>query len=215
MLSFHSDSLLKNDKLISRSLRISLYRKPCWSFVRSSIYKLYDNKLLGLIFWNLQISKMVLNFVLGSLWRTLMICLYTWKDCNNYYASCIKLIGIWVLTFEKQITRFDIWNYIFTSFWLYIIYLSWTRQTEYLLRETAIKHRLNFLWIAHEDSIWTVTWGTSDKDGIENIITGAVDDMVKCWRWSVLSLSVCTEFFFNFKVIHGVVPEASYVKFKL
>ncbi|XP_074614053.1 superkiller complex protein 8-like isoform X4 [Acropora palmata] len=37
---------------------------------------------------------------------------------------------------------------------------------------------------AHEDSIWTVAWGTSDKDGTENIVTGAVDDMVKCWRWT-------------------------------
>ena len=43
------------------------------------------------------------------------------------------------------------------------------------------------LSLAHEDSIWTVAWGTSDKDGIENIITGAVDDMVKCWRWLVFS----------------------------
>ena len=51
---------------------------------------------------------------------------------------------------------------------------------------------LNFIFlpinvpVAHEDSIWTVSWGTSDKDGTENIVTGAVDDMVKCWRWLVL-----------------------------
>lgn len=45
------------------------------------------------------------------------------------------------------------------------------------------KTLLEMFFLAHEDSIWTVTWGTSDKDGLENIITGAVDDMVKCWRW--------------------------------
>ena len=37
--------------------------------------------------------------------------------------------------------------------------------------------------LAHEDCIWTVAWATNDKDGTENIVTGAVDDMVKCWRW--------------------------------
>ena len=39
------------------------------------------------------------------------------------------------------------------------------------------------LMAAHDDSIWTVAWGTNEKDGMENVLTGAVDDMVKCWRW--------------------------------
>lgn len=36
---------------------------------------------------------------------------------------------------------------------------------------------------AHEDGIWTVAWAKSDKDGMENIVTGSLDDMVKCWHW--------------------------------
>jgi len=51
--------------------------------------------------------------------------------------------------------------------------------------------------LAHEDSIWTVAWGTSDKDGIENIVTGAVDDMVKCWRWLVFSYWILYVFALN------------------
>ena len=48
----------------------------------------------------------------------------------------------------------------------------------------SVKYKKVIIFVpAHEDSIWTVAWGTSDKDGTENIVTGAVDDMVKCWRW--------------------------------
>ncbi|XP_074661678.1 WD repeat-containing protein SL1-17-like [Tubulanus polymorphus] len=37
---------------------------------------------------------------------------------------------------------------------------------------------------AHEDSIWTCAWGKSERDGVENIVTAAVDDIVKCWKWT-------------------------------
>lgn len=37
--------------------------------------------------------------------------------------------------------------------------------------------------LAHEDSIWSCSWGRSDKDGTENIVTGSVDDTVKVWKW--------------------------------
>nr|XP_054767870.1 SKI8 subunit of superkiller complex protein-like [Lytechinus pictus] len=36
---------------------------------------------------------------------------------------------------------------------------------------------------AHDDSIWCVAWMKSDRDGVENIVTGSVDDLVKCWNW--------------------------------
>ena len=42
-----------------------------------------------------------------------------------------------------------------------------------------------------------MAWGTSDKDGMENIVTGAVDDMVKCWRWFVF----CYYFIFERLII--------------
>ncbi len=36
---------------------------------------------------------------------------------------------------------------------------------------------------AHDDSIWCCAWVKSDKDGVDNIVTGGVDDLVKCWQW--------------------------------
>ena len=36
---------------------------------------------------------------------------------------------------------------------------------------------------AHEDSIWAVAWRKNEKDGTENIVSGGIDDFVKCWRW--------------------------------
>ena len=36
---------------------------------------------------------------------------------------------------------------------------------------------------AHEDDIWSCAWGKSEKDGTEHIVTGALDDKVKCWKW--------------------------------
>ena len=38
---------------------------------------------------------------------------------------------------------------------------------------------------AHEDSIWSVAWAKSEKDGVENVVTGSIDDNVKVWKWSV------------------------------
>lgn len=45
--------------------------------------------------------------------------------------------------------------------------------------------------LAHEDNIWAVAWATSKKDGTESILTGGIDDLVKCWRWLVLKVTVC------------------------
>ncbi|GIY87790.1 WD repeat-containing protein 61 [Caerostris darwini] len=36
--------------------------------------------------------------------------------------------------------------------------------------------------IAHDDSIWCA-WRKGQHDGIDHIITGGVDDMVKSWKW--------------------------------
>ena len=38
-------------------------------------------------------------------------------------------------------------------------------------------------FIAHEGSIWAVAWRKNEKDGTENIVSGGIDDLVKCWRW--------------------------------
>uniref|UniRef100_H3A7T6 Superkiller complex protein 8 n=1 Tax=Latimeria chalumnae TaxID=7897 RepID=H3A7T6_LATCH len=37
---------------------------------------------------------------------------------------------------------------------------------------------------AHDDAIWTVAWGMSEKDGSETIVTGSLDDLVKVWKWA-------------------------------
>jgi len=40
------------------------------------------------------------------------------------------------------------------------------------------------LCAAHDDSIWSCTWGpTHERDGTENVVTGSVDDTVKIWKW--------------------------------
>ena len=36
---------------------------------------------------------------------------------------------------------------------------------------------------AHEDSIWCCAWRKGKEDGINHIVTGAVDDTVKSWKW--------------------------------
>jgi len=36
---------------------------------------------------------------------------------------------------------------------------------------------------AHEGSIWAVAWRKNEKDGTENIVSGGIDDLVKCWKW--------------------------------
>ncbi|GIY89891.1 WD repeat-containing protein 61 [Caerostris extrusa] len=36
---------------------------------------------------------------------------------------------------------------------------------------------------AHDDSIWCCAWRKGQHDGIDHIITGGVDDMVKSWKW--------------------------------
>lgn len=42
----------------------------------------------------------------------------------------------------------------------------------------------NFDYIsAHEDSIWCCAWKKGQEDGINHIVTGAVDDTVKSWKW--------------------------------
>jgi len=42
-----------------------------------------------------------------------------------------------------------------------------------------------FVLSAHDDSIWSCAWGRSNKDNVENIVTGSIDDKVKVWKWSV------------------------------
>ncbi|KAI3384181.1 hypothetical protein SNEBB_008214 [Seison nebaliae] len=50
---------------------------------------------------------------------------------------------------------------------------------------------------AHVDSVWGCSWGRSEADGTENIVTGSVDSLVKFWRWipekNMLSLKNCGE----------------------
>ena len=36
---------------------------------------------------------------------------------------------------------------------------------------------------AHDDSIWTITWCKCGENGIEYILTGGADGIVKSWKW--------------------------------
>ena len=36
--------------------------------------------------------------------------------------------------------------------------------------------------LAHEESIWCVSW-TTNEENVDSILSGAVDDLVKCWKW--------------------------------
>lgn len=36
--------------------------------------------------------------------------------------------------------------------------------------------------LAHDDAIWSCAWAKSPKDGSDLILTGSVDDTVKCWK---------------------------------
>ncbi|KAF8778448.1 WD repeat-containing protein 61 [Argiope bruennichi] len=36
---------------------------------------------------------------------------------------------------------------------------------------------------AHDDSIWCCAWKKGQKDLLNHIVTGGVDDMVKSWKW--------------------------------
>ncbi|KAG8185675.1 hypothetical protein JTE90_008945 [Oedothorax gibbosus] len=36
---------------------------------------------------------------------------------------------------------------------------------------------------AHDDSIWCCAWRKGSQDLINHIVTGGVDDLVKCWKW--------------------------------
>ncbi|GFR26811.1 WD repeat-containing protein 61, partial [Trichonephila clavata] len=36
---------------------------------------------------------------------------------------------------------------------------------------------------AHDDSIWCCAWKKGQRDNINHIVTGGVDDMVKSWKW--------------------------------
>ena len=42
---------------------------------------------------------------------------------------------------------------------------------------------LYYLLVAHDDSIWSCAWGRNENDGVESIVTGSVDDVVKIWKW--------------------------------
>ncbi|KAH9422667.1 WD repeat-containing protein 61 [Dermatophagoides pteronyssinus] len=35
---------------------------------------------------------------------------------------------------------------------------------------------------AHDDSIWSISWGKSETDNVEHIVTGSLDDTVKAWK---------------------------------
>lgn len=44
---------------------------------------------------------------------------------------------------------------------------------------------LLILNLAHEDGIWCCAWRKGQEDGLNHIVTGAVDDLVKAWEWYV------------------------------
>ena len=39
------------------------------------------------------------------------------------------------------------------------------------------------IFLAHEDGIWAVAWRSNETDNSENITTGGLDDVLKCWKW--------------------------------
>ena len=38
--------------------------------------------------------------------------------------------------------------------------------------------------LAHDDGIWCCAWSKFEKENIEVIVTGSVDDKIKIWTWS-------------------------------